>query len=56
MDSMAEHDDLREGYYVNRLSITFDDESLRKLNKICKKMNRTKSDTLRQLVKEYNLK
>ena len=38
-----------------RLSITFDDKSLKKLNEISKKLDRTTSDTLRQLVKEYNL-
>ena len=38
-----------------RFSITFDDESLKKLDKISKKLDRTRSDTLRQIVKEYEL-
>lgn len=40
---------------MNRFSATFDDESLKKLDKICKKLDRTRSDTLRQIVKEYKL-
>jgi len=40
---------------MNRLSITFDDESLKKLEKIKKKLDRSASDTLRQLVKEYKI-
>lgn len=40
---------------MNRFSITFDDENLAKLDKIGKKLDRNRSDTLRQLVKEYRL-
>lgn len=40
---------------MNRLSITFDDESLKKLKKIMKKLDRNASDTLRQLVKGYDV-
>ena len=42
-------------YILNRLSITFDDESLKKLQKIMKKLDRSASDTLRQLVKRYDI-
>ena len=40
---------------MERVSATFDSETLTKLNKICKQLDRTKSDTLRQLVKEYKI-
>ena len=40
---------------MNRFSITFDDESLTKLDKITKKLDRNRSDTIRQLVKEYKI-
>ena len=40
---------------MNRFSITFDDENLAKLDKIGKKLDRNRSDTLRQLVKEYKI-
>lgn len=40
---------------MNRFSITFDDDNLSKLDKIGKKLDRNRSDTLRQLVKEYKL-
>ena len=41
---------------IERFSITFDSQTLAKLNKISKSMDRTRSDTLRQIVKEYNIK
>lgn len=40
---------------MNRFSVTFDDETLKKLDKITDKLDRNRSDTLRQLVKEYSL-
>lgn len=40
---------------MNRFSITFDDDSLTKLDKIAKKLDRNRSDTLRQIVKEYKI-
>lgn len=40
---------------MNRFSVTFDDETLEKLDKIANKKDRNRSDTLRQLVKEYKI-
>ena len=36
-------------------SISLDDDSDKKLCKIEKKMNRTRSDAIRQLIREYEL-
>lgn len=40
---------------MNRFSVSFDDESWKKLQKIKKKLDRNRSDVLRQLVKEYDI-
>lgn len=46
----------KEGYvYMQRISLFFDDELLKKLDKIMKKLDRNASDTLRQLVKGYDV-
>lgn len=40
---------------LNRFSITIDDDNLKKLDKICEKLRRNRSDTLREIVREYKL-
>jgi len=40
---------------MERINITVDTETLRKLHKICELMDRTPSGTVRQLIKEYKL-
>lgn len=40
---------------MKRLSVTVDDGTESKLNKIAKKMDRTISDTFRQIIKEYEI-
>jgi len=38
---------------MERISITLEQEDLDDLDKIAKKMDRNRSDTIRQLIKEY---
>jgi len=40
---------------MERITITIDNETHAKLDKICKSMERTTSDTIRQIVKEYEI-
>ena len=40
---------------MERITITIDIETTTKLDKICKSMERTTSDTIRHLIKEYEL-
>lgn len=40
---------------MERISITLETEHLDKLNKIAKTMDRTVSDTIRQLIKEWKV-
>lgn len=40
---------------MNRFSVTFDDENLKKLDKIADKLRRNRSDTLREIVRDYKL-
>lgn len=41
---------------MERISITLCEEDLVKLEKIGKKLDRNQSDTVRQLIREYDLK